>query len=151
MNIMNTYILVLNGNNKELAIAEFETLYETFFNEKNKLKQLSHTIYSFKTKYEIESQPEFLKRLTYTNKITKQIFKAKNIKHYKENISKFNISQYENKTFLARNIKPHKTIKSSYTERELAKPIWDNLTNPKISIEKPEITFNFFFLDNSEK
>jgi len=127
---MNTYYLILKGTNKELAITEFETLFETYYNTKVILKKVENTLYTFSTNVKLHSK-DFLYRLTYTNYI--------GIK-----IEEDNFSKYEGKTFRVRIKKSNKEIKHTQTEQEIAKIVWNKLKNPKVDLENPQFEINYF-------
>lgn len=137
------YILILKGNNKELAIYEFETLFEVYFNRKIELKPVENIFYSFEVDCEIDFPEEFLNRLTYTNSIIKCYGFYETYELYSKNLP--NLKEFDGKTFLARLKKSKKIIAATYEERLLAKPIWDSFSNPKVSIDNPQVEFNFIF------
>ncbi len=148
---MQEYLIILKGNNKDLGIFEFETLWETYTNEKIKLKNIKNILYRFKTKNKLSPSSDMLKRLTYTNFISETLIKSDTLENLYKQIPE-KIKKYNNKTFRVRIKKSRIKYKIDFiTEKELAKPIWDNFQNPKVSIDNYEIEYNYIFVENKEE
>ncbi len=140
---MYTYYLILKGNNKDLATTEFETLWNLYYNEKIKLKREENVMYCFSSKNIINSSHELLKRLTLTNYLGIVIKENKNFEQFKDNLKFDEIKEAQNLKFAIRLKKSKHELEIPYPEKALAKPIWDLLENPKVSLEKPDIEYNF--------
>jgi tRNA (guanine10-N2)-dimethyltransferase len=145
------YFVILKGHNKDLAIAELETLWETYFNEKITLQNIQNTLYKFNTKNKIKSTHELFKRITYTNLFCEKIYIAKNFEDFKHNAKNLNLQQYNNQKFLVRIRKTKKDFKVELTEKDLSKIIWQQIPNPKVSISNPDVEFDFLFKDKSKE
>jgi len=151
---MNNYFVILKGNNKKLAIKEIEVLWKIYFNEKINLEKLQNVLYSFSSKNKIQNKNRinFLKRLTYTNYIGIEIINGENIFQIENNFKKLNLDKYSNKTFLVRFKKSKSGLQNreKNSEKDFAKIIWDNLSNPKIDLKNPKIEFNPIIFENSK-
>lgn len=145
------YLVILKGENKKLREYEFEILWMTYFNENVLLSNIENTLYSFETNQDIEQNNPFLDRLTFTNFITKVLFEAKDFNDYEKKILQMKdmLEHYNNKKFLVRIKKSKKNLKVDYIEKELAKPIWNMLLKPNVSVDNPDIEFNFVFKEES--
>ncbi|MFW6286209.1 MAG: methyltransferase [Nanoarchaeota archaeon] len=143
------YLVILKGHNKDLAKAELECLWYTYFKEKISLNNIKNVLYNFKSKYEVNSSMEIFQRITYTNLFVKKIFQAENIKDFKNQIKKTDLSIYNNKKFLVRIKKSKTNLKTFYNQIELSKPIWESLTNPQVSLFNPDIEFDFLFTNQT--
>jgi len=141
---MNRYILILNGNNKDLAIEEFKILYKIYFKEDIEIKPIENVLYLIETNFDLKND-EFLYRLTYTNYIVKILGDFSDIDDLKSNFP--NITEFQDLSFRVRIKKSKKNLKVNFEEKSLAKPIWDNLDNPKVSIKDYEIEYNFVFAE----
>lgn len=149
---MKSYLLILKGCNKKLASLEFETLWETYFYEEIKLEEVQNVIYTFKSKIvDIHKDPRILSRLTFTNYLGEIYFEIKNQEKYIEEVSKINLKEFEGKSFKIRIKKSRKEFTSNIKEMTLAKPIWDKFSNPKVSLENPDVEFNYVICENEKK
>jgi tRNA (guanine10-N2)-dimethyltransferase len=133
---MNTYYLVLKGSNKGLATTEFETLFNTYYDESIKLEKIENTMYKFSSNKILDSK-ELLHRLTFTNYI--------GLKIEKEDFSK-----YEGKSFRVRIKKSRKDLDHKREEKEIAELIWDVQKNPKVDLETPQVEFNLLINEEEE-
>ncbi len=146
---MNDYILILKGNNKNLARFEFETLWDTYFNEDIVLEEVKNVVYKFSSDILVDSNHEIFTRLTYTNSLVKKLGEFLDLKDFKDNLG--DVSSYDSKSFLARVKKSRKAYKQDIKERDLARVLWDSLKNPKVDINNHEVEFNFIFIEHYEK
>ncbi|MDA3856017.1 MAG: methyltransferase [Candidatus Woesearchaeota archaeon] len=143
------YLLILKGNNKELAIAEFETLWKVYFNEEIRLDEVKNVIYKFSSKNLIEDNHEILSRLTYTNILVKILSYHQNLEDLKNNLP--DLKEYDGKKFKVRSHKSRRNFKSEISESELAKVLWNSFDNPKVDIKNFEVEFNFIFIEDVEE
>lgn len=141
---MNEYILILKGTNKDLAITEFETLWKVYFDEKIVLEKIENVYYKFKSKNLIDKKNELLTRLTFTNNLSLVKFSG-NLDLFEKNIDKLNLDRFDNKKFAVKAIRIKKNFKLGYEVKELAKPIYDNIKNPKVDLKNYNQEFLFFF------
>ena len=112
------YLLILKGNNKELAIAEFETLWRVYFNEDISLIEVKNVVYKFSSKFLIESNHEILARLTYTNLLVRFLSFHKSLDDLKNNLP--DLKEYEGKKFRVRRKKSRRCFKSLISEKDFA-------------------------------
>ncbi len=146
---MYEYILVLKGTNKELAKYEFETLWVTYFKEEIKLTQIHNTFHTFESKNQIESNHKLTSRLTLTNKICIKLFTG-NFKKLNNEIENMDFSEADNKTFAIKTQRLKKDFNIKLPDKELAKPIFDSIKNPKVKIHHPDYEYNFFFKNEND-
>jgi len=155
MNVQNSnkniYYLIFRGNNKEIAKAEFETLWEVYFNEKIKINEVQNVLSTFNSINKIEKNSELLKRITYTNYLGKVISKSKNIEDLNKEIKNTNLDEFENKTFSTKFKKSKSGIKTLYLEKDYAKLFWNNINNPKVDLKNPQIEFNPIIYENQKE
>ena len=145
---MHEYNLILKGTNKELAKYEFKTLWVTYFKEEIKLTQIHNKFYIFKSKNQIEPNHKLTSRLTLTNKICIKLFTG-NFKKLNNEIENLDFSESDNKTFAIKTQRLKKDFNVKLPDKELAKPIFDSIKNPKVKIDNPDYEYNFFF-ENEE-
>lgn len=145
---MQRYYLILKGNSKVLAIEEFKTLWELYNQENIYIEEVENTLYTFFSKKEVLDF-SYLDRLTYTNYLAKQLSRAKKFEDLIFEESEIKI--YEGKSFLIRIKRGKHGININYTEKDLARPIWNMFENPKVSLFNPDIEFNFIFTSKSEE
>lgn len=144
---MNKYLVVLKGENKLFATREFESLWDIYFNQKITLKQLQNTLYFFESEFLLDSNCILLKRLTFTNIISLVLYEDETLVNLLNSIQYEKISFSDNFTF--------SVISKFFSEQKeenkvLAKPIWDNLKNPKVNLKNPDYIFNYFGVDLNE-
>jgi putative methyltransferase (TIGR01177 family) len=144
---MNHYFLILKGCNKKLAILEFENLFEIYNEEKITLKLIENSLYHFKSKNKIKKK--ILTRLTFTNYIG--IKKDEMTNPNKINLKKKDLLKYENKKVRLRIKKSKRNLEINYNEKELSKNLIPKLNLVKVSLENPDIEFNYVFYENQEK
>ena len=84
-------------------------------------------------------------RLAYTNKPYKHLFSCKTNDLIKT-IKKFDWQNIYKKNFCVRT---HNKKSNKYSERTLASHIWSKLKNPKVNLEKPKTSIEFFFINNN--
>lgn len=148
------YIICIKGDNKKLAILEFETLLQTYFNHNIKLELIENTYFKFQIEKKIEDK-EFLERLTYTNEIFEIIFQVESLDKFKEKIELMNFQKYDNQSFLLRIRKTKKTENNSKNnnleEKKIATLIYNKIKNPKVSIKEPQNFFNLIIDSKLDK
>lgn len=137
------YYLILKGTNKKFASLEFETLWKTYNDEKISLEQVKNMLYTFSSTK--KAQKEMLERLTFTNYLGVMIKEHEGLEDYLN--SKKDFSKYEGKVFAVK-VRSYCKKKNTLTSKELAKPIWDNLENPNVDLQNPEVEFTFFHMEN---
>ncbi len=147
---MNRYYLFLKGNNKELASAEFETVWEVFVKEKIKLKQAENVLYFFESEHLLTQESDFLKRLTFTNFIGIELYSGIDIHTFSTDFDFNKLSIYDGKKFCCRVRKSKKIINVETEVRMLAKPIWDSFKTPIVSMENYDVEFSFIFFGNGK-
>ncbi|MCA9486274.1 MAG: hypothetical protein H6500_01095 [Candidatus Woesearchaeota archaeon] len=141
---MVTYLLLLKGTNKDLASLEFEILFKTYYGEDIKLKQIRNTLFFFSTNKVLTRQEEFLKRLSFTNTVSKLLFKGK-IEEYSKTLS----SQV-NPCMESFALRIHSSFANSsvYKEKGLdyfAKAMWTVMKKPKIDLNDPQCVYHFHY------
>jgi len=141
---MTRYILILNGNNKDLAIEEFKILYKIYFDKEVEIKPIENVLYLVETDFDLKND-EFLYRLTYTNCIVKVLGEFSSFDSFKDNLP--DIKEFEGLPFRVRIKKSKKNLEVNFEEKDLAKPIWDSFENPKVSIKEYDIEYNFVFAE----
>lgn len=141
---MYTYFVVFKGSNKGLATTEFSTLWNLYYNENIKLNQKRNTIYSFKSKILLDKNTTFFSRLTFTNGIYLFLWGGKKL----EDIS---FTPPENTKKFAVEFKTQKKVDIPYSIQELAEPVWDNLTSPKVDLKNPDEVFTYLFFNDNEE
>lgn len=145
------YILCVKGNNKELAICEFETLFRTYYNERVELRVIGNTYLIFETKNKIEDQ-DFLNRLTYTNEIFEYILEENSIEKLKLKLELLDLSKYDNQSFLLRIKKTKSTNQNlNLDEKQIATIIHSKLKNPKVDMKNPDNYFNVIVNSDADK
>lgn len=142
----NLYFLIFKGTNKDLAITEFISLWRTYFNEEIEINSIHNTIYSFQTKNLINSNDEFLKRLTFTNHISLCKFEG-DFENFNKSISSFDLEKYDGKKFAVRSKRIKTDFDIAIESKKLAKPIYDSFKNPQVDLKDYDIEFYFFFKD----
>ncbi len=142
------YFLILKGTNKDLATYEFETLWQVYFEEDVKLKQLQNTVYIFESKNLLEKDNEFLYRLTFTNHISLCKFEG-DFEEFKKKINEFDLKKYDGLKFAIKTKRLTDDFNIGTQNRTLAKPIFDLFTNPKVDLENADVEFYFFFKDEN--
>lgn len=93
----------------------------------------------------INTKKKIGKRLAYTHKIFKLLFRCKKTKLFDT------IRTFDFQTFYTENYKVTKIdfCKSIITEKILAEKIWYQLKKPNINLKKPKTEFNFIFTKNN--
>lgn len=142
----NQYFLIFKGTNKDLAITEFKTLWEIYFDEDISIEKVHNTIYNFKTNNLINSTDEFLSRLTFTNHISLCKFEG-DYGTFKSKISNLDLEKYDGKKFAIRPTRITKDFEIEIKANKLAKPIFDYFKDPKVDLINYDVEFYFFFKD----
>lgn len=143
---MYSYIICLKGTNKKLATLELENLWNLYFKEKIILKQEKNTIFSFTSRNLLKKTHPLLSRLCLTNWISLLLWKGKELSKLEESLKLSNIDKTIN-SFAIESYSLNKNESKSIENKNLAKPIWNILTKPKVNMKNPEERFNFFFKD----
>ncbi len=144
---MSKYILIFNGNNKELAQAEFKSLFKAYFNENIIINHIENLFFEIETEKKIKLCNELLKRITYTEEIVEVKGLYKNYDDLCSNIlNDIYFKDFEDMKFCVRTKKSNKNTNVPYPESLLAKPIWNNLKNPCVSMDNFDIEYNFLFV-----
>lgn len=144
---MYDYFLILKGNNKDLAIKEFENLWYLYNKENIRVKQVKNIYYKFKAKTKIESDNELLSRLTLTNKLFLTLEKFNSFEDYKIWVSNQDFSYLENKTFSIAIRRANSNIEMSFLEKDIAKPLWDSLKTPKVNLDNADFKFSSLLVE----
>lgn len=142
------YLLILKGNNKELAVVEFETLWSVYFEEEINLEEVKNVVYKFSSKFLIEDNHEMLSRFTYTNLLIRLFSRYSSFDDLKNNLP--DLKEFDSKKFRVRRKKSRKCFKSLISEKELAEVLWNSFDNPKVDILNFEVEFNFVFIEDVE-
>ena len=152
--MVNTYYVILKGNNLPLAETEFNTLWGLYSKENTKLDLVSNVIYKLVTDIKLDDGCIFFNilksRLTYTNYIGEFLDEFLNIDDYNENILRVGFSEYDGVPFRFKVKKSRVKEKIPYGERTLAGPIWKSFDNPVVSIDDYKVEFNPLFIEMSE-
>ena len=143
---MYEYILVLNGQNYDLATFEFENLWNIYKKEKITLIKISHSYYSFKSSKLLKQNSKFLFRLTFTNNIYRVLFSSETLNNYEDKSKIFTIKK--NLSSFAVRVKKINYNDNSYSYDSYLKPIWKKLNKLKLNLNNPEI--EYFILDNNK-
>jgi len=142
---MTEYFVILKGTNKEFATAEFETLFNLYYNQKLKLEQISNVYYKFNTNIKLNYNDEIFKRLTFTKHVGILNYYG-NFKDFKNQISNLEISKnYEGKSFAVNASRMFKKFELPNDLRELAAPVYDEFKEGKVSLKKFGIRFHYFY------
>ena len=146
---MNSYFLILKGDNKDFATSEFKTLWNLYLEEDIELKQVQNVLYTFESKQLISNSEVFLKRLTFTNYLGVQLYRGTSFDEFNKLLLEHDFSFIEGKTFGIE----QKTFGEGerIPSKELAHPIWDSLKNPKVKLRTPDVLFMNFQLPNSDE
>jgi putative methyltransferase (TIGR01177 family) len=147
---MNKYIVFLKGIQKDIASFEFETLWETYFDEKISLKRLENMSYYFESKNLVNKDHPIFKRLTLTHSVSIILCKSKKFDIIKKFIVDYDFSFLDGKKFAVRIKKIKKNQKVDFEEKALAKPIWDQLKKPNVDLENPDYEYFFVFLEKGD-
>jgi tRNA (guanine10-N2)-dimethyltransferase len=146
---MNTYLLVLKGTNKHLAIKEFSSFFSCFFKENVQLHHVLSTLFSFSTSKDIQRNIDVFQRLTFTNECYQLLWEGSTYEDFYETMELLSFQELEDKSFAIR--EKHFGFSPFCAVRELAKPIWVQLKNPKVDLTHPDVEFSLFSSSNSQK
>ena len=101
--MVNTYYVILKGNNLALAKNEFETLWRLYSNQNTELELISNVVFKLVTEIKLDNSCEFFdvfkKRLTYTNYIGEFLDEFLNIDDYNDNILRVGFKEYDGVPF----------------------------------------------------
>ena len=128
------YIFLLSGENPELAKEEVLSLTDAknyFFIDKLLIVEMDNK----------KIADELAKRLAYTHNIYQCLFECKN-NDLAKNMQNFNWDSVYKENFCLRI-----NGKTSYKEKDLAGHIWAGLKKPKVNLENPKTSIEFFILE----
>lgn len=138
---MKKYYVSFRGTNKRLAIAEFSTLWNLYFDEMPYLIEMKNTIYSFDSNIELKKDEEIFRRLTFTNQFFFEIYKGEKLDEIK--------FDFDYQSF-AVDFRTQKKLEIPFSIEELAEPIWQSMKRPKVDLKNPSIRFTYLFFEDKK-
>lgn len=132
-------LLLLSGENIELAKAEVNSLIRIKFN--NRIGVTKHNKFNFKRFAYVNSVFDFLFSCKYSE-LMNRINEFDFAKYYKKDYA-VSIIKFSNNEFCEK--------KNRFNEKEIAEKIWYRLKKPVVNLRNPKTTFFFIFSENFDK
>ena len=148
------YLVIIQGNNHHFSIAEFTSLYATYFNSKLSITQIQNTLYMLETQEKLPNitHPLFT-RITFIDTVFKFLYQAETFSQLLEKLElkvhlyskSFAIEQQSFKTKSQKKSQKKSNIENS----TLAYPIYKLLSHLHVDLNSPNHTFTYLFTPNS--